>query len=81
MWIEMLETWTIPPDRMYLKGSKYDIPLKTLNRIRAKGRHLWRKTVAPWLDASIIPGPGVAERPAVHPGEEQKLPDEVKREA
>jgi hypothetical protein len=73
MWIEMLETWTIPLDRIYLKGMKYDIPLKTLNQIRAKGRHLWRKTIAPWLDASIIPNYGVPERPPVHAGSEPEV--------
>ena len=67
MWIEMLETWICYPHQ-YLKGMKYDVPLKTLKQIQVKGRHLWRKTVAPWLDASIIPNFGVAEQPAVPAG-------------
>lgn len=69
MCIVMLETWTSYP-HLYLKGMKYDLPLKILNQIRAKGRHLWRKTVAPWLDASIIPNHGVPEQPAVHAGKQ-----------
>jgi len=74
MWIEMLETFVCPTG-LYLKGMKYDLPLKILNQIRAKGKHLWRKTIAPWTDASIVPDMRKPEQPAVHAGEESEVQD------
>jgi len=75
MWIEMLQTWTIPPDRMYLKGSKYDLPENILKQIRAKRRQLWKPAIASWLDASIIPNFGVAEQPPVDAGAGPEVQD------
>jgi len=70
MWIEMLETFVLPPASQYLKGMKYDLPKKTVDQIRAKGKHLWRKTKAPWTDASIVPDMRKPEQPAVQPAEQ-----------
>jgi hypothetical protein len=77
MWIEMLETYAGAPG-LFLKGLKYDLPESILKQIRVKGRHLWRKCIAPYADASICPNPGVPERPAVHAGEEQTVSNEVR---
>ena len=80
MWIKMLETWA-GPTGIYLKGMRYDLPENILKQIRAKGRRLYEKTVAPWLDASILPNFGKPEQPAVHAGTGPEIQDEVKREA
>jgi hypothetical protein len=76
MWIEMLETFA-GPTGPYLKGSKYDPPESTLKQIKAKGKHLWRKTIAPWEDSSIVPDMRKPEQPAVQPAEQPPIPDEV----
>lgn len=74
MWIEMLETVAGPPG-LYLKGLKYDLPESALKQIKAKGRHLWQKTIAPRNDASIVPDMRKPEQPAVHAGEESEVQD------
>lgn len=69
MWIEMLET-VAGPTGLYLKGLKYDLPIKILNQIKAKGKHLWRKTIVPWNDASIVPDMRKPEQPATDTAEQ-----------
>jgi hypothetical protein len=80
MWIKMLETFTVPPHGIYLKGMKYDVPEDILKQIRAKGRRLYEKAAPPWLDASILPHLREPAGPAIDAGEGQEVQDEVKHE-
>lgn len=69
MWIEMLETFA-GPTGLYLKGLKYDLPKSIVKQIKAEGRKLWEKTIAPWNDASIVPDMRKPEQPATDPAEQ-----------
>jgi hypothetical protein len=72
----MLETFAGPPG-LFLKGLKYDLPNSTIKQIKAKGKHLWKKTVAPWNDAGIVPDLREPEQPADNSPEQPPVPDEV----
>jgi len=76
MWIKMLETFAGPPG-LFLKGLKYDLSETVVRQIKVKGRKLWEKTIAPWGDASIVPGIRIPEQPAVQPTVESPVPNEV----
>jgi hypothetical protein len=76
MWITILETFA-GPSGLYLKGLKYDLPETIVRQIRAKGRKLWQKTIAPWEYASICPDLRIPEQPPVQPAQQPAVPDEV----